>query len=257
VKKLKLFLQSSLGQSSYLQLTSRIFFLAFRRGWLKANPMYHAHYFVANLIKPGDTVLDIGANLGYYTTNFARLTGTKGKVIAVEPIPLYRNILVKNTEKLEQVSILPYALGERETTIEMGNPGDDKHRHGLMHVLSEKEKMAGGEIFEVPMKNPLQLFAGLDKIDYIKCDIEGYEIPVMPLMKPLIKQYQPIVQVEVEPTNIPAIFSLFDDLGYTMFNVIGTSFKPYKTPEQHNIGDLFCIPNSHTKAIQHLIADHA
>src|SRR5215510_491619 len=120
MKKIKSLLLQLLGQKAYLQLTSKLFFIYFRNGWLKNNRSYDTHYFVKNLVRTGDTVLDIGANLGYYSVEFARLVKQTGKVYSVEPIELYRKVLSANVASLPQVKIFPYALGENEGVIKMG-----------------------------------------------------------------------------------------------------------------------------------------
>ncbi|HSK12101.1 MAG TPA: FkbM family methyltransferase, partial [Phnomibacter sp.] len=130
VRAIKSWLLKILGPHNYLSLTSNLFFLYFKNGWLRNDPAYYAHYMVGKVIRPGQTIIDIGANLGYYTRLFAKRTGTGGKVWAVEPIELYRSILEQNTAGYPQVTILPYALGKENGSIRMGNPTNNKHRHG-------------------------------------------------------------------------------------------------------------------------------
>lgn len=256
MKKIKAILLNVLGQEKYLQLTSSLFFFYFKKGWLKNNPIYKTHYFVKHLIKPGDTVIDIGANLGYFSVQLAQLVGKAGKVYSVEPIELYRNILTKNVARFAHVEILPYALGEVEGIIRMGNPGSDKHRHGLMRVLSDKDADDNSQVYEVPMKNPGELFASLAKIDYIKCDIEGYEVPVIPLMRLLIEKHQPVLQVETEGENRRIIFEMMHDLHYKMYYVNDGKLQPYRSPDDHLPGDMICIPANHDKTIDGFIASN-
>lgn len=242
--KLKSILNNILGQKKYLQLTSSMFFWYYKNGWLKKNPNYYTHYFVANLISPNQTVVDIGGNLGYFTKIFSKLTGPLGKVFTVEPIALYREILQKNIQACKNVTLLPYALGEADGTITMGNPTTDKHRHGLMRVLKTEESnaIADKEKYEVEMKQPLFLFEKLGKIDYIKCDIEGYEIPVIPLMKPLIASQQPIMQIETDGDNKTQILLMMWSLGYKSFYANKQQLIPVTTTKQPVIGDLLFIP---------------
>lgn len=237
---IKSLLLKILGQEKYLKLTSWLFFVAFKNGWLRSNPSYFTHYMVAQFIQPGFTVIDIGANLGYYSCLFAEKAGNEGKVYAVEPIELYRRVLTKNTGPFPQVTILPYALGQSEGTLKMGNPSQDKHRHGLMRVLGENE--AGGEFYEVPVKNPISLFETLQQVDYIKCDIEGYEVPVIPAMKPLIEKHRPVMQIETEGENKKILMALFEGLDYKTFYASRQSLVAYSNPADVLPGDLIAVP---------------
>lgn len=254
MKKIKSILLRILGQRAYLQLTSRLFFIYFRNGWLTGNRSYDTHYFVKNFIKTGDVVLDIGANLGYYSVQFARLVGKEGKVYSVEPIELYGKVLANNVAGFRQVQILPYALGESEGIIKMGNPSTDKHRHGLMRVLNEKEQAAETNTYDVAMKNPVSLFNELQKINYIKCDIEGYEVPVIPAMKPLIMKHRPIVQIETDGENKQIIYRLLESLDYDLFYVHAGKLVPYQNASLPLPADLIGIPAAKTVSYKHLFS---
>lgn len=241
MKKIKALLLRILGQERYLKLTGNLFFLSFHAGWLKNNPSYYTHYFVRHFIKPGQTVIDIGANLGYYSLQFAHLTGVNGKLFSVEPISLYRNILVKNLKAYKNVTILPYALGEVEGKIKMGNPGSDKHRHGLMRVLKNQDEISN-DFYKVDMKNPADLFKDLPEIDYIKCDIEGYEVPVIPLMQPIIAKHQPVLQIETEGENYQVLYKMLKEMSYHLFYVNKQNLVQLNNPTDHLGGDLIAIP---------------
>ena len=252
MKALKTLLLRVLGQSNYLRLTSKVFFIAFDNNWLKNNPLYNTHYFVKNFIKTGDVVIDIGANLGYYTRQFAAIVGPSGMVKAVEPIALYRNILLDNISSFSQAEVLPFALGENDGTVTMGNSSADKHRHGLMRVLSPSESQQS-DVYEVPVKNPIGLFQNLEKINYIKCDIEGYEVPVIPAMKALLEKHLPILQIETEGENRRIIVELLHSLSYQLFYVNGQALKPYNNYQEHLPADLIGIPISKAYAYKHLV----
>ena len=255
MKSIKSILRKILGQKNYLQFTSTMFFHYFNREWLRDNPSYYSHYFVQHLISQGETVIDIGGNLGYFTKIFSRLVGKTGRVYTVEPIALYRQVLEKNIRGLGNVTILPYALGENDGTILMGNPSNDKHRHGLMRVLKKDETqyLAAGEKYEVEMKQPLHLFETLGKIDYIKCDIEGYEIPVIPLLEPLIARQQPIMQIETEGENKFTILEMMWKFGYKSFYAKKKELIPVLTTTQTVIGDLMFIPDHRLASFQKFI----
>jgi len=254
MKYIKALLLKILGQRAYLQLTSQLFFFYFNNGWLRGNTSYFTHYFVKQFIKQDDVVLDIGANLGYYSVRFAKLVGTNGKVYSVEPIELYRSVLKQNVASFKQVEILPYALGKTEGVIKMGNPTTDKHRHGLMRVLDEKEQKDDTRVYEVAMKNPGDLFDHLPRINYIKCDIEGYEVPVIPAMKSLISKHRPFMQIETDGDNKMIIHRMLTDLDYNCFYVKDEILVAYNNPKQPLPGDLIGIPGEKTISYKHLFS---
>jgi hypothetical protein len=93
---------------------------------------------------------------------------------------------------------------------------------GLPHIYDPQHdgKAENQEfIFKAQMKKPSVLFRDLDKLDYIKCDIEGFEYIVLSDMKELIDKYKPKVQVEVWSNNEEKILDLFDQLNYTPYKL--------------------------------------
>ena len=72
-----------------------------------------------NYVAVGDTVLDIGANIGVHSLNLAKMVGKTGKVYAFEPIPFLREKLLANIKlnQASQISIIPVALSDENFTI--------------------------------------------------------------------------------------------------------------------------------------------
>lgn len=219
--KLNKFIFKILSIDNYLRLLQRSYFLLYRIGILKFNRTYDLHYYVQNLIKKGDTVIDIGANLGYYSVLFSKWVGKTGHVYAVEPIELYNKIFKEATKNCNNITLYPYALGLEKKEIEMVNPLSRGYlRTGLPHVYDENRDGNIDQIeyrFKSQMKRPSLLFQDLTQIDYIKCDVEGFEQTVLSEMKDLIDKFKPIVQVEVWRNNDPAIRQLFKDMGYKLY----------------------------------------
>ncbi|MDX2415668.1 MAG: FkbM family methyltransferase [Bacteroidales bacterium] len=208
-----------LGKDLYFKLISKVFIWLFQLGFLKHVKKFNTHHFVRGLINKGDCIIDIGANFGYYTTIFAKRTGNTGLVYAVEPVAQYRQVLLSNTRKLNNIVIIPFALSDIEGKSEMGIPGDKKYRHGLTRILNSSESKNNKEGYRIETKTPGNLFNHLEKIDYIKCDIEGYESKVIPEFRSLIEKFNPIVQIEIEKTNFGSINDFFHSLGYKAFKV--------------------------------------
>lgn len=248
MKQIKKIIFKALGMENYLRFMQRGYFLAYRTGWLKNNESYAYHYYVKKLVKEGDTVIDIGANLGYYSMLFSDWVGRTGKVYSVEPIAIYNKIFNEKAKNCVNIVLYPYALGLEEKKIELvSSPNTGFLRTGLPHVYDPQKD---GDIqaqefrFEAEMKIPAQLFADLERIDYIKCDIEGFEYIVLSNMKEIIRKHRPIVQVEVWGDNEKNILALFDELGYVPTKLHGG--RQVSRQEMGNItveGDYIFMPN--------------
>ncbi|MDR2804665.1 MAG: FkbM family methyltransferase [Dysgonamonadaceae bacterium] len=220
---IKKFLYQSLTLENYLRVLQRSYFWAYQTGILKRSSDYAYHYFVKQLIREGDVVLDIGANLGYYSILFAQWVGSAGEVHAVEPIRIYNKIFNEKAKKYTNISLYPYALGIEEKTVDLvSSPAGGYLNTGLPHVYnSETDGTIENQSFrfESQMKIPSLLFKDLKKIDYIKCDIEGFEYLVLSDMKELIRKFKPKVQVELWSDNEEQTLQLFNELGYLPYKL--------------------------------------
>jgi len=243
---IKRLLYKILGLEKYLTVIRNVFFISYKNGWLRNKEEYYCHYNTKHLIKPGDTIVDIGANLGYYTRIFAEQCGSNGKVYAVEPVSLFRNILQKTIKRFPNVTIVPYALGkDNGATISMGLPSHKKYlSHGRTKVL-ETENSNIEYRFEAEMRSPINIFGNLTQLDYIKCDIEGYERIVIPEFMPIIEKFKPILQIETDGENRELILELLQNIGYQTYFAEKTQLAEYnkENPPKFS-GDLIFIHQS-------------
>lgn len=252
---IKQILYKLLGVKNYLIVVSRLFFLSYGAGVLKKNKTFDCHYFIKNLIHEGDHVIDIGANLGYYSRLFAKLVGPKGKVYSVEPVTLFRKILKINTLGFKNTTIIPYALGtEDDKSIVMGIPKSNKYlRHGLTRVLNIDENEPFEFTFDERMFTPATLFGKLERCNYIKCDVEGYEIHIIPQLEFLLKPFHPIIQIEIEPVNRKPIIHFLASLSYSPFYLKNELLFPVGENFEAIESDLFFIPLNKMKLVEHYL----
>jgi len=219
---IKKFLFSHLSRDNYLRVLQRNYFILYRLGILRCNPVFACHYYVKKLINKGDTVIDIGSNLGYYSILFARWVGKKGKVYSVEPVSIYNKIFEEQARKYQNITLFPYALGSEEKDVELVSVVSSGYlRTGLSYIYTDKNEDSTKTYgFRVPaqMKIASKLFEDIEKINYIKIDIEGDEFVVLSDMKELIQKHKPIIQVEM---NDHRVADLLYPLGYSAYIVSG------------------------------------
>jgi FkbM family methyltransferase len=214
MKLLRILLLKILGLKNYLRTISTTYLFLVKNGCMKKK--YPELFYLPKIIKKGDFCLDIGANLGYYSYFMAKYCGNNGRMIAIEPVPLFGTLWKRNVP-FAQAELWPYALGESNKKVEMGMPEiNGLIHHGMTRVILEREKKYKC-FFEVEMKTGDHLFGDLEKIDFIKCDIEGYEHLVFSHMTALIKKHRPLIQTELSNKNTrKEVFDLFENFAYSI-----------------------------------------
>ena len=130
-----------------------------------------------NRMKEGDVVLDVGANVGIFSIKAAKAVGDVGRVIAIEPEPKNINILKENLKKFKNVAIIPKALGSSSGKIDFSigiHSGSHK-------VYTNSKKNSSEKIITVPIEKIDNLVRelNLEVIDFLKMDVEGWELEVL------------------------------------------------------------------------------
>jgi len=236
-------LLKSFGLEGYLGIVSDAYLRITNLGFLKNK--YPELFFLKKIIKPGFVSIDIGANVGYYSTNISKLSGVNGKVYAIEPVPTFANVFKRNAHKfaLKNITLHQTALGAENKKIAMGTPViDGVFRHGLTHVLSAENDNTALETFEAEMKIPDELFANITQLDFIKCDVEGYEIYLFPHLVNTIKKFSPLIQIEISTSeNRKIIYELLTALGYNAFGLKNNELFKLSSNEclNYTLGDLY------------------
>ena len=230
--RIKRILIKLLGINLYLKVVSRIYFQLYSLNllWLFGNTFQEIRY-LQDTVKNGWHCIDIGANLGYVTIPLSQLCGSEGKVIAVEPVKMFVELLTTYINKYgkNNVEILNYALGKNDNEkIIMGTPViHGIQRHGFTKVVDSSSEFPYGSTYEVQMRDPMNLFKDLRQLDFLKCDVEGYEVYIIPAMKDLLVKFKPMILIEFgtdESRN--TLSKLFDEIGYNAHYVEGKELKP-------------------------------
>lgn len=145
-------------------------------------------------IKSGYVVLNIGANIGYYTLIFAKLVGKEGKVFAFEPDPDNFALLKKNVEinGYLNVTLVQKAISNKTGKIRLYLSERSKGDHRICNLHDGRKSI---EIEAIQLDDYFKNYNG--RIDFIKMDIQGAEgaaIQGMPLLLQKIKRTKMITE---------------------------------------------------------------
>jgi FkbM family methyltransferase len=216
---------------------------------------------ILRLIKPGDVVFDIGANIGWYTINI--LLKHKGtSVYSFEPIKSSYEFLTKNLVLNNQKTDKAYNFGfsDENKTVKfyfdincamassMANLREDGNT-----VLEECEvkKLDDFVLSEVP----------LEKLDFIKCDVEGAEFFVFKGAIEAIKKYRPVIFAEMlrkwskkfgyHPNDI---IQLLRSINYECYIINDGKLEKFGLVDDETIQTnyLFCLKEKYADTIERL-----
>ena len=165
------------------------------------------------LVRPGMTIYDIGAQAGFYTLFFSRLTGESGRVYAFEPCPYEVRFLIDHVRMngLANVRIIQAAVAERT-----GLAGMSTGRGSCQNQICDD----ADPILSVPSVNLDSL--GLSPPDLLKIDVEGAESAVLGGAQRMLRERRPPVFVALhsaeQRTNCAALLKA---AGYAVYDLKG------------------------------------
>lgn len=150
--------------------------------WRISNSEQFEHDFMKNFVRPGMTVVDIGANIGYHTLQLARAVGPTGRVYAFEPDPENYRLLVKNIEVngYQNVTAIQKAVADKAGTLSLYLCEENQGDHRIYHSRD------GRKTVNVQALSLDEFFKGrYDEIDFIKIDTQGADCLVFEGMSAL------------------------------------------------------------------------
>ncbi len=157
--------------------------------------------FVAQVVKPGMVVADIGANFGYYSVLLADLVGPTGRVVAVEPNAAAARMLARSLElngfagRSEVVIAAAGAkAGEASLFVPEGEP-----KNAALKLAGSDAAGQGPNHQTVPVLTLDALLAGQQRVDFLKIDTEGSEESVMAGLSAVIERFRPTIVLEFNP----------------------------------------------------------
>ncbi len=161
--------------------------------------------FVRRTIQPGQTVLDIGANLGLFTVTMAAAVGPAGKVYAFEPLDdlatlLARSVAENNFE--DRVVLERAAVSNKAGSGQLISASKTTNAGGA--YLNSGNVPLGHEVSEVPLIT-LDTYPVRRPVHFIKIDVEGAELLAFRGAKGLLREDRPIVLSELHPAQLQKV----------------------------------------------------
>jgi FkbM family methyltransferase len=188
-------------------------------------------------LKHGMTVLDIGANIGYYTVLMASRIGESGRVIAFEPNPVVYEELKSNIElnRLSNALVLPIALSDSSGDSQFYFPHEGQEGHGGLRKNNSFTE-ARIENVSTDRLDEVLLRLSIKKVDLIKIDVEGAELLVIRGANGLLTgRSKPIIFFE-SAENQCASF------GFRVFDVLSSIASFGYFLEQIDYGNWMAVP---------------
>ena len=202
----------------------------FWRYWWRTEP--DTVRFIKEEFARGGTAFDIGANKGIVTYFLGKQAGPQGKVYAFEPQPEMGDQIsrVAKSFGLHNVEIHGIGLseGDGEATLFCGKPGQTANMVASGSWQNEEIK--------VPTRS-LDSFVdehNIKKIDFVKCDVDGFESEVLRGATGVMKEFSPKMLVEIGETKLPGISEILQEQGYDG-GVFWRSGKRYPASETTSI----------------------
>ena len=168
------------------------------------------------LLREGDVFYDIGANAGYFTLIGARLVGSRGAVVAFEPVSTnvetLRRHLVWN--RVRNATVVAAAVANADGEVDFIASRNSEMGH-LANAMSDDA--AGGRATRVPSVTIDALVADgrIPPPDVLKLDVEGAELMVLEGSRETLRRYRPRVLVELHTPEMDRLCPrILDDLGF-------------------------------------------
>jgi FkbM family methyltransferase len=185
---------------------------------------------IATLVKPNDTVIDVGGNVGKHTLNFLRALRSQGKCITIEPNPKSAQII---NDRLKR-----YRYGN---LCELINVGVSDRRTGTLPFYTVPQRPAVSrfnptadfleryetKIIQVPVRRLDDIVSTDGTVSFLKVDVEGHEVEVLSGAERLIQSHRPYIFFECSLPRVraagkaPILMAGLEATSYRLFSAFG------------------------------------
>ena len=185
------------GYSIFVRKSDRDIGSAISRG-VSYEP--HVTALLRRELHKGNTFLDVGANIGYFTMLGAKLVGAAGRVIAVEPIDKNLQLVYLGIRKnaFEHVRVMPFGASNHSGIVSIVTDPNTSN------ALVQSAPTSSSPSNFAPVQTLDWLCRDLDALDFVKMDIEGHEVFAWQGAERTFAKYRPKIATEFHPYALKA-----------------------------------------------------
>lgn len=208
------------------------------------------------LARPGGTVFEVGAHIGYVTLYFAQLVGPGGRVHAFEPgennLPYTR----RNLSQRSQITLVEKAVGDHDGKVTLYLEDLSGQNNSLVQNYVGLQLSEGAAVKAHVRRAEVELLS-LDSYvtqtgarpDFVKIDVEGSEHGVLLGAKGLLEEHRPAIMVETSGESADRVLALLRGFGYAFYRPDGTPVRA----RAELVVNTFCLhPERHARALDAL-----
>jgi FkbM family methyltransferase len=201
-----------------------------------------------HLVKPGQTAIDIGMHLGYFSTLLARLVGSGGKVYSFEPTPSTRKLAEANTKRFANIQVCPNAVWSHREIMQFHDYGSKymafnsvgfaRLEHSIDTVQTYEVEAISLDDFRARVGGPFHV---------IKVDAETAEREIIRGGIETIKLDKPVITMEVGDESSESgasleLINMMRDLDYRCWEFNDGVFSPHQIRSSYEYDNLIFLP---------------
>ncbi|GJD51610.1 hypothetical protein OPKNFCMD_4365 [Methylobacterium crusticola] len=221
-------------------------------------------YLLSHAVRPGDTVLDVGANVGSHAIAFARLVGGAGRVLAIDGQRRASDLLALNLllNGAGNVTRIEGLVGRETGILHLEGEGSPEN----LGCMSFRDSVGRSERGASAL--PIALFSidslALPACRLVKIDVEGMELDVLAGAAQTIARHRPVIYFEqTSDTNFVEIATLLEEAGYRLHWHVANPYnrRNFRGHDGNIFGgtcevNVLCLPDGETLDLPEAVTLH-
>jgi len=240
------------------------------RNWIDSNILFQGAFepeldeMIDAVLPERGTVLDVGANIGAHTLTMASAVGEDGRVLAFEPNPEVLEVLERNIERNGLQSIATgygCALGEAQAKMKLRVPTRESKEATNLGLASLVALDTPHVLIDVAIRTADGIVEehALDRIDFVKIDVQGFECQVLRGMRHCLARFKPVVVFEYERWawekgggDLGQAIEVLEDADYSLWYRVSGGGRRVHADSANEIPDhvnLVAVPRDDRRAV--------